>query len=264
MILAARGLGVVGLGGRRLLADVDLDVGPGTWTAVLGPNGAGKTTLLRVLAGTLPPSAGAVTLDGRSIESLERRAVAQVLAVVPQDVPEAPGYSAREVVAMGRAPHQRPWARPSKEDDAIVDEAIGRCGVAEHAGREFASLSGGERRRVLVAQALAQRPKILLLDEPAAFLDLPGAASLFDLLAAEVARGMAIVTVVHDLGLSLQYMSHALLLSAGRVVSAGPTDEVLRESALTAAFGVPVARVEADGVVAFSTSARRSPRPSGS
>ncbi|MBK7397892.1 MAG: ABC transporter ATP-binding protein [Myxococcales bacterium] len=261
MILAARGLGVVGLDGRPLLAGVDVVVEPGTWTAVLGPNGAGKTTLLRALAGTLPPSAGVVTLDDRSLASLERRAIAQVLAVVPQDVPEAPGYSAGEVVAMGRAPHQRAWARPSKEDEAIVDEALARCGLTELARREFASLSGGERRRVLVAQALAQRPKILLLDEPAAFLDLPGAASLFDLLAAEVERGMAIVTVVHDLGLSLQYMSRALLLSAGRVVAAGPTDEVLREPALAAAFGVPVARVEADGVVAFSTSARRSPRP---
>lgn len=251
MILAARAAAVA-----PILEAVDLAIAPGTWTAVLGPNGAGKTTLLRALAGTAALSAGEVRLGDRSIAAIPRREVAQVLAVVPQDVPEAPGYTVAEVVAMGRAPHHRPWARPSKEDEAIVESAMRRCRVDALADRELATLSGGERRRALVAQALAQRPAVLLLDEPAAFLDLPGATALFDLLAEEVTAGMAVVTVVHDLGLALRYAGQALLLAAGRVVAQGAIEDVLAEARLGEAFGVPVARVERDGVVAFALRAR--------
>lgn len=247
MILTARSATVA-----PILGPVDLAIAPGTWTAVLGPNGAGKTTLLRALAGTVGLSAGDVRLGGRPLASIPRREVAQVLAVVPQDVPEAPGYTVAEVVAMGRAPHHRPWARPSVEDEAMVHAAMRRCRVDAFADRELATLSGGERRRALVAQALAQRPAVLLLDEPAAFLDLPGATALFDLLAEEVRAGMAVVTVVHDLGLALRYAGEALLLAGGRVVAQGPTDDVLAEARLGEAFGVPVARIERDGVVAFA------------
>ncbi len=247
MILEARGLSVA-----PMLRDVDLAIVEGSITAILGPNGAGKTTLLRALAGTVPSTSGVVELLGRPIGALLRGEIARLLAVVPQDTPEAPGYSVREVVAMGRAPHKSPWSRPSREDDQIVDAAMQRASVAELGDRELGSLSGGERRRVLLAQALAQRPRVLLLDEPSAFLDLPGTRSLFELLVEEAARGTAVVAVVHDLALADRHASAALLLSAGRVVAAGPTSGVLAPAPLREAFGVEVARLEQDGLVAFA------------
>ncbi len=243
---------------RTVLRGVSLDIEPGEILVIVGPNGAGKTTLLRALSGIAALASGEITVaqgaDHLSIRALSRRDIARTIAVVPQDVPSAPGFTVREVVAMGRAPHQGAWLRAGPEDERIVDEALVRCAVSELSERLFSALSGGERKRVLVAQALAQTAQVLLLDEPTAFLDLRHALALFDLATEEARRGTAIVAVVHDLALSARIADRVALLSEGALVAVGKPDDVLREDLLERAFGVPIVRLrdEAHGLDAFA------------
>ncbi|MEO7095675.1 MAG: ABC transporter ATP-binding protein, partial [Polyangiales bacterium] len=135
----------VGYGARTVLQDVDLSVSAGDVLVILGPNGAGKTTLLRAIAGTVTPRAGTITLSGDRLDTLDRAAIARRVAVVPQEVPTADGFDVREIVMMGRAPHQGRWLRSSSRDDELVQQALVRCAVADLADRPFAALSGGER-----------------------------------------------------------------------------------------------------------------------
>jgi iron complex transport system ATP-binding protein len=250
--LRARGV-AISFGGREILHGIDLDVRASEIAAIVGPNGAGKSTLLRALSGTVPIARGEVLLDGRTIADLRRIDVARKIAVVPQDVPPAPGFTVREVVAMGRAPHQGRWLRQSREDASIVDRAIARCRLEGLEDRPFAVLSGGERKRAVVAQALAQEPTILLLDEPSAFLDLRHAVELFEIAVERAAEGVAVVAIVHDLSLAARYAASVTLLVDGRIAAAGPPSEVLTEPTLTRAFGVPIARLDGgSGTVAFA------------
>jgi iron complex transport system ATP-binding protein len=244
----------VGYGGRRVLEGVELSLRAGEILVLLGPNGAGKTTLLRALAGTLAPASGAVRFDGRDLASLDRGALARAVAVVPQDTPITHGFSVREVVAMGRAPHQGRWMRASPEDDAVVDDALARCGLRDMAARPFAELSGGERKRVLVAQALAQRTPVLLLDEPTASLDLRRTLDLFEILADEARRGVAVAAIVHDLALAARVADRVALLFGGRLAALGGVDEVMTEAHLSRAFETEIARVvdAPTGVRAFA------------
>jgi len=255
-LLAARSLRVV-YGEREVLHGIDLEVRAGEILALLGPNGAGKTTLLRALAAVIKPAGGEITLDGRAAHTLTRAEFARTVAVVPQDVPSAPGFTVREVVAMGRAPHQSAWLRERAEDTEAVARALRRCALEDLEGRLFSALSGGERKRVLLAQALAQSPRVLLLDEPSAFLDLRHAVLLFDLAREEARAGVAVAAIVHDLGLAARYADRAAILVEGAIVAEGPPRDVLEESRVTAAFGVPIRRLsdEAGTTMAFAPAA---------
>jgi iron complex transport system ATP-binding protein len=242
LILEARSL-TVSYGAREVLRDVDLDVKAGEIVAIVGANGAGKTTLLRALAGTLPTSGGEVLLEGRSIATFSRNEIAKRIAVVPQDLPAASGFTVRDVIAMGRSPHQGAWMRPSPRDRELVDEALLRTRLVELAGRPFDALSGGERKRATIAQALAQTPRVLLLDEPSAFLDLRHALDVFDLAREEAARGVAIVAIVHDLSLASRYSDRVALVAGGRLAAFGSPGDVLDETNLLRAFGVRIRRM---------------------
>lgn len=237
-----------GYASRPVLADVQLAVREGDLVVVFGPNGAGKTSLLRGLAATLLADTGVVRLGGDDVRRLDRTEIARRVAVVPQEVPSAPGFSVRDVVMMGRAPHQDGWLRVSPRDERIVDEMLARCGVEALQERTFDALSGGERKRVLFAQAFAQEPRLLLLDEPSAFLDLRHALELFELLRAEIARGLAVVATAHDLLLGARYATTAILLDEGRVRAHGKVDEVLTERHLRDVFGTAMTTLsDADG-----------------
>jgi iron complex transport system ATP-binding protein len=223
------------------LSRVDLRVEPGEVAAVLGPNGSGKSTLLRVVAGIVEPSEGAVHVAGRGVVGLDRRVLARLVAFVPQSETVALGFRVREVVAMGRAPHQTGWMRAGADDDAIVDEAMTRCDLVSLAGRRVEELSGGEQRRVAVARALAQRPRVLLLDEPAAFLDVRHRLELYDLLADLARRDrVACLVSMHELDAAARIASQVLLLRDGRVVAAGETDHVMTPGRLREAFDAPI------------------------
>lgn len=226
---------------RAALDSVSLAVWPGEIAVLLGANGAGKSTLLRVAAGLLVPEAGAVRIAGRDVGALERRATAREVAFVPQSEVAAGGFRVREIVAMGRAPHQSGWMRESPEDRAAVDEAIARCDLGSVASRAVDTLSGGEQRRVAVARALAAHPRVLLLDEPGAFLDVRHRLEQSDLLI-ELARRDRIACVVsmHDLDAAARTADRAVLLRDGRVVASGPPAEVMTAPLLRATFDADV------------------------
>ena len=238
--IAAEGLGH-DYGRGPVLVDVSLAVGAGEIVGVIGPNGSGKTTLVRLLAGVLRPRAGHVTLGGVRLATLGRRDVARQLAVVPQDSALEFPFTALEVVLMGRAPHLPPLAFPRARDLEIARAAMARMEVAAVEDRALLQLSGGERQRVLLARALAQEPRVLLLDEPTTHLDLRHQTGIYDSLRALARdRGVAVLSVLHDLNLAALYCDRLVLLAGGRVVTTGAPAQVLVEPLLARAYGVAV------------------------
>jgi iron complex transport system ATP-binding protein len=228
-------------GPRRVLDDVSLAVAPGELVGVIGPNGGGKTTLVRLLSGVLAPAAGSVRLGGRSLAAHRRRELARRLAVVPQDPTLEFPFTALEVVLMGRAPHLPALGFPGARDLAIARAAMARLEVGGLEDRPLDRLSGGERQRVLLARALAQEPEVLLLDEPTTHLDLRHQAGIYDVvheLGRE--RGVAAVSVLHDLNLAALYCDRLALLAGGRILRQGRPAEVLDAAALAQAYGTEV------------------------
>jgi len=238
-LLAARDL-AVHLGGREVLGGIDLAVGPGEFLLVAGPNGAGKTTLLRTLAGVIVPSGGEVRLAGDPVTELPRREVARRVAYLPQEDVAEQGLRVREVVALGRWHRLGALGTPGTADREAVDRALAATDTAHLADRRLAELSGGERRRVLVARALAQEAPLLVLDEPTTGLDVGHACELVALLAALAREGRGIVVSLHDLFLAGRGPSRAVLLAGGRVVDEGDPLRVLTGEAARRAFGMPL------------------------
>ncbi len=223
------------------LSDVSLEVRRGELVGVLGPNGAGKSTLLRLAAGTLRPTAGVVRLEGAEPHGLARAEVARRIAVVPQREEVSFGFSAGEVVLMGRAPHLGLLGVERTEDRARADEALRACGAWDLRHRSFSELSGGEQKRVAIARAIAQDTRVLALDEPTAFLDVHHQIAVLDLVRARVdEKSLAAVTVLHDLNLAAQYCDKLLLLRDGRAVAMGSVDEVMTYRRIRETFGVDV------------------------
>ena len=218
---------VAGYGGRTVLQGVDLCVAEGEVVGLIGPNGAGKSTLVAVASKVLPVSAGQVWVDGVPLARLGRRALARRLAVVPQSAPLPEGFLAVEVVRMGRTPYLDPWRGPRSVDEAEVERAMRTTGVLALADRPVESLSGGERQRVVLARALAQRPGVLLLDEPTSHLDLRYQAEVLHAARTAAAEGVGVLLVVHDLNLAARACDRVVLLTDGRVVAEGPADRVL-------------------------------------
>jgi iron complex transport system ATP-binding protein len=221
------------------LASVTLAVARGSFTGLLGPNGCGKTTLLKLMAGVLRPASGTVTLEGRSLAEMPRRVAARHVAVVPQDTHPAFDYTALEIVLMGRHPHLRATQLEGPDDLAIAYESLEATGTAPLAQRAFTSLSGGERQRVVIASALAQRPDVLLLDEPTASLDLGyqlEIASLLRRLSRE--HDVTMVMATHDLNLAASMCDSLALIRDGRLLGHGPTAEVLTSTTVRQLYDV--------------------------
>jgi iron complex transport system ATP-binding protein len=240
-LLETRGL-VVRYGRRPAALDgVSCAVRGGELLAVVGPNGSGKTTLVRVISGLLRPEHGKVTVDGRALAHWRRAELAGVVAVVPQG--EAVTFPLRvdETVMLGRYARLGPLAAPGAADHAAVSEALARCDVAELAGRTIDTLSGGEWQRVRLARALAQEPRVLVLDEPTTSLDIRHEMELFELVRGLVDGGLAGLVITHHINLAARYADRMLLLSAGRVAGEGSPAEVLREDTLRGVFDWPLA-----------------------
>jgi iron complex transport system ATP-binding protein len=226
-----------GYGERDVIQDVTLDVQAGQLCVVLGPNGAGKSTLVKLISGALRPRLGRVTLGGEDLARLDRPAVARKVAVVPQAVEVAFGFSVREVVMMGRAPHQGAWMEASDADHAAVERAIEACELRDLVARPVAALSGGEQKRVAIARALAQEAPVLLLDEAGAHLDVRHSIAVHELVRRElVRRDLACVAVLHDLNAAARYADRVALLQAGRIVAEGTVPEVMTYRRLTDVF----------------------------
>jgi iron complex transport system ATP-binding protein len=226
---------------REVLHDVSLEIGPGEMVVLLGPNGSGKTTLLRLAAGMLGPESGAVALDGRPVGEWSRREVAQRVALLPQLAVLPDGFRVEELIEMGRAPHARSRFGATPEDAEAVERALVDADASDLVGRRIDELSGGERQRVLVAMALAQEPRLLLLDEPTQHLDLAHQVALLAALdRLRGSRGLAVVAVLHDPALSALADPRVVLLAGGRIVADGPAREVLDPALVAGVFGVPL------------------------
>ncbi|WP_171162075.1 heme ABC transporter ATP-binding protein [Streptomyces sp. I05A-00742] len=240
-LVEARGL-CVRLGGRTVLDGVDLSVGAGEVVALVGPNGAGKSTLLAALAHDLPVEAGEVRVDGRPAADWSAGELALRRAVLPQSAQLSFPFAVEEVVRMGRAP----WAGTAgeDEDEEAVREAMDLTEVAGFASRSFAALSGGERARVALARVLAQRTSLLLLDEPTAALDLRHQELVLRLCRERAAAGVAVVVVLHDLGLAGAYADRVAVLHGGRTAADGPPAEVFDPELLGRVYAHPVDVIE--------------------
>lgn len=223
-------------GSRLAVRGASLRAEAGTLTALLGPNGAGKSTLLRALGG-IGRFTGSVLVDGVPIDRLSRLEIARQVALVAQDPPADVPFTVYEAVLMGRAPHQGRLALEGRRDREVAESAMRDAEVELLAARPIDQLSGGERRRVFLARALAQEPRILLLDEPTAFLDLGHQAKVMERASALARRGLCVVAVLHDPNLAAAWADRAVLMREGEIVAQGAAGEVLDRSLLEELYG---------------------------
>jgi len=233
----------INIDGRWLIRHASLELRGGGLLALVGPNGSGKSTLLRLLGGLWKADEGAVTLDGRAMKSLPRRAIARAVAYTPQDTRLDFAFTVREVVMMGRHPHLGRFEVERESDRAAVNEAMRRADVAQLADRFVTELSGGERQRALLARSLATEAPILLLDEPTASLDIAHALDVLSLCRELAEDGKAIALAIHDLNLAARFADRVALLDKGRLIACGGADEVLRVESLNHVFGVSADRL---------------------
>jgi iron complex transport system ATP-binding protein len=231
----------VRLGAQAILDAVDLVAEPGTVTGLIGPNGAGKSTLLRAILGLIPIEAGAVTFDGADLLAMPRRSRAQVAAFVEQSAGTDARLTAHEVVMLGRIPFQTVWqVSPSPQDARVADEALASVDMRSFAGRLYHTLSGGEQQRIQIARALAQQPRLLLLDEPTSHLDVHAQLATLSLLQQRAKAGATVLLALHDLNLAAGFCDRLILLHNGRPVAAGTPEAVLTPALLRSVYGVEV------------------------
>lgn len=226
--------------GRRLLGDVDLFVNDKEMVGVVGPNGSGKTTLLRSLYGACAIDGGRITLDGKPMAQMSRRAIAQRIAVVPQAQALDGDQIVNDLVALGRLPHQSWLGGRRERDEAAVASALERVDLHTRADRPLRQLSGGEIQRALLARALCQEADHLLLDEPTNHLDL---SFQHDILAFVSELGLATLVVLHDLNLAARYCDRIVLLNQGQLIGEGAADAVLTPDTVSRVYHIPTTRI---------------------
>ena len=232
---------------RSVLHDLALEIPEGTITAILGPNGSGKTTLLRVLLGVLRPQQGRILMAGRLQNSYPRREMGKLVGLVPQDEHIPFDFSILEYVLLGRAPYLGTLATPGESDYQAALAALRTAGLSGMEARSLPNLSGGERLLVVVARALAQQPRILLMDVPTAHLDLSTKGRLLAIMRDLVNQGVTLVLTTHDPNLAASVAGHAVLMRDGQVLAAGPPEVTLTAERLSATYAVPVQVFQVDG-----------------
>ena len=230
-----------------VLDGLDLSLKEGRITAILGPNGAGKTTLLYLALGWLKPWAGVINLAGKPIEEFSRRVLGQQMALIPQSEHIPFEYTVLEFVLLGRAPYLPSLGMPSHTDERIAYEALEKVGITHLFDHSVLGISGGERQLVLVARALAQTPKLLLLDEPTSHLDLGNKYRLVRILQGLQEHGATILMTTHEPDLALAVSDEAVLMEKGRVLISGPTTEVATGENLSRIYRVPVKIIPVEG-----------------
>jgi iron complex transport system ATP-binding protein len=226
-------------GSAKILEDIQFAIKSGEFLGILGPNGSGKTTLLKSISRILKPRKGTILIGDSNIYNMKTVEVAKQLAVVPQSTPVTFDFTALEVVLMGRNPHMTRFAMESKEDMAIAKNSMKLTNTWDFADRPVTELSGGERQRVIIARALTQEPKILLLDEPTTHLDISNQLEIMDLLKCLCkTKKLLIVAVFHDFNLAARYCDSIILLKDGKIVAVGKSDDTLTSENVKKVFSV--------------------------
>ncbi len=220
---------------QRIIDDVLLSVERGCFVGLLGPNGSGKSTLLRCIYRSLKPDSGTITLDGEDLLAMPPRDAARRMAVVLQESPIQFDFTVQEMVLMGRTPHKNAFDPDTGDDWEIVADALAQVNLLDFSERSFATLSGGEKQRVLIARALAQQSQFLVLDEPTNHLDIRYQLEILD-----IVRELRVTTLaaLHDLNLAALYCDRLYVLSEGRVVASGAPEEVVTADLIHAVYGV--------------------------
>ncbi|MGC9350257.1 MAG: ABC transporter ATP-binding protein [Anaerolineae bacterium] len=232
---------------RVLFEELSLEIPSGTITAILGPNGSGKTTLMHLILGLLSPDEGVVLLARRPRHQYSRRDLGKLMGLVSQNEFIPFNFTVLDYVLLGRAPHLQLLQTPSASDVAVAAEVLEEIGLHDLMDRSIQSLSGGERQLVMIARALAQRPRILLLDEPTSHLDLSNKSRVLGIMAEQAAQDVTVVFTTHEPDLATSVAEYAVLMRRGEVLAAGTADAVLTGENLTRTYGVPVEVIDLDG-----------------
>lgn len=227
-----------------VVENVNLEVKEGETLAVVGPNASGKTTLLKCINQILAPREGSVLVGGDEVSMLDREKVARKIGYVPQEMSEGFPMTIFDVILMGRKPHID-W-KPTSKDIEIVTNTIEKLGFEDLAKRDVSELSGGQKQKVIVARALAQRPKILLLDEPTSNLDVKHQLEVLDIVKKQTESGLSVITALHDLNLAAKYCDRIVMLKNGEVYAEGGA-EVLKPENIEPVFGIKATVVEKNG-----------------
>jgi iron complex transport system ATP-binding protein len=229
----------VDYGSRRVLTNVNASLDTAEMVALIGPNGAGKSTLLRCVTGLLKPTTGEVAMEGRRVAEIERVDLARMIAVVPGQTVVAFPMRVHELVALGRVPHEHPLLGLRPLDRERVDFAIERVGITDLRDRDLRELSLGERQLAVLAMAIAQDARLLLLDEPTVHLDLRHQVAVMELLRDLSQRdGVTVLAVLHDIALARLFFPRLLLLDHGRLIGDGPSPDVLSDANIRVVYGV--------------------------
>lgn len=237
---------------REIGRDIALDLASGEVLALLGPNGHGKTTLLKTLLGLLPAKGGTLTLDGRPLAAMSVGERARALAYVPQVHAGTFAFAVSEIVLMGRTARSSLFAAPSSHDRDVVRAMLDRLGIANLAQRPYTEISGGERQLVMIARALAQEPRYVILDEPTASLDFGNQGKVMNQIRRLAGEGLGVLFTTHDPNQALRYADRAMLLRDGRALASGKARELMTPERLAALYGVAIETVRGeDGKLAF-------------
>jgi iron complex transport system ATP-binding protein len=227
----------VDISGRRIVTGIGFTVPDGSFAGLLGPNGSGKSTILKAIYRVHRPSAGRVLLDGKDLLSMKAREAARRIAVVAQEFTLEFDFTVAEMVMIGRTPHKRAFDRDDEADRAIVDQAMAQVGCRDLAHRGFNTLSGGEKQRVLIAQAIAQGADHLILDEPTNHLDIRYQVEILELVSA---LGVTVLAAIHDLSLAALFCDTVHLVAGGKLVAGGPPGAVITADIVGLAYGSDV------------------------
>jgi iron complex transport system ATP-binding protein len=236
-----------GFPGRTIGRDVSFTLGGGDVLCVLGPNGGGKTTLFRTVLGLLPVQGGGISLEGKPLDSLSRPQIARRVGYVPQGHAAYFAYTVREFVLMGRTAHLGVFSAPGQRDREVSERSLQSLGIEHLADKPVTEISGGERQLALVARALAQEPRLLVLDEPTASLDFGNQVRVLQKISALAGAGIAILFSSHDPDHAFLCARRALLLAEGRVLETGAPCEVIRADTLERMYGVSVKVIDLGG-----------------
>jgi iron complex transport system ATP-binding protein len=249
-VLTASGVGIEA-GARQLVSNLDIELAAGEFTAILGRNGSGKTLTLHTLAGLRRPQQGSIGIRGASLGGMGRRAIAQRIGLLMQDLEESFSTTVLEAVLIGRHPHLKTWQWESAADERIARDALTRVNMQDFAARTTDGLSGGERRRVAIASLLAQSPDVFLLDEPTNHLDPHHQVAVLDLFRRQADGGRTVIATLHDPTLAARFADRVILLFGDGRWTSGPTRDTLTAESLSELYLTPMIEIAAQGHRAF-------------